>query len=375
MSLCSVLITLRFYFLDNSEHLTEEDKEMNETTGKQYMMSALRRTHLDRIPTTVLIGPYCSRLTQYSVREILTDARKSSEAHLAFHDRFNPDSLVIYNDIYLEAEAVGCELEFPENSISHPKRALLEDKARLAGLKIPNPQTDGRIPYFIEVCQRVSAQVRKTTAVGLGQSGPWNIALHLRGAEALLMDTITDPNFVHELMKFATEVVREMGDALIDAGFSPSLGEAGASCSLISPHIYQEFIKPYHTELCSYFKEKKRFMSLHICGKIDPIMEDILETGIFLFSLDAGSSLQKLTQLAGDGLVIMGNVPTTHFSSGTREEMETSIRQCIETAAADSGYILSSGCEIPLDSTEDRIDHFFEYSRQFGREFLETLNR
>lgn len=347
---------------------------MSQTTGKQYMMSALRRKPLDRVPTTVLIGPYCSRLTKYSVREILTDARKSAEAHLAFHDRFQPDSLIVYNDIYLEAEAVGCEMEFPEDRISHPKRAMLEDKAYLVQLKVPNPQNDGRIPYFLEVCQRVAAQVRETTAVGLGHSGPWNIAMHLRGAEALLMDTIEDPEFVHELMKFATEVVRTMGDALIDAGFSPSLGEAAASCSLISPFIYREFIKPYHKDLCSYFRSKKRFMSLHICGKIDPIMEDILETGVFLFSLDAGSSLQKLTQTAGNKLVIMGNVPTTHFSSGSREEMEASIRQCIETAAGDGGFILASGCEIPLNSTEDRIDHFFEYSRQYGRKFLESLN-
>lgn len=347
---------------------------MSQTTGKQYMMSALRRKPLDRVPTTVLIGPYCSRLTKYSVREILTDARKSAEAHLAFHDRFQPDSLIVYNDIYLEAEAVGCEMEFPEDRISHPKRAMLEDKAYLVQLKVPNPQNDGRIPYFLEVCQRVAAQVRETTAVGLGHSGPWNIAMHLRGAEALLMDTIEDPEFVHELMKFATEVVRTMGDALINAGFSPSLGEAAASCSLISPFIYREFIKPYHKDLCSYFRSKKRFMSLHICGKIDPIMEDILETGVFLFSLDAGSSLQKLTQTAGNKLVIMGNVPTTHFSSGSREEMEASIRQCIETAAGDGGFILASGCEIPLNSTEDRIDHFFEYSRQYGRKFLESLN-
>jgi len=344
---------------------------MNQTTGKQYMMSALRRKPLDRVPTTVLIGPYCSHLTNYSVREILTDARKSAEAHLAFHDRFQPDSLIVYNDIYLEAEAVGCEMEFPEDRISHPKRAMLDDKTQLVRLKVPDPQNDGRIPYFIEVCQQVAAQVRETTAVGLGHSGPWNIAMHLRGAEALLMDTIEDPEFVHELMKFATEVVRTMGDALIDAGFSPSLGEAAASCSLISPFIYREFIKPYHKDLCSYFRSRKRFMSLHICGKIDPIMDDILETGIFLFSLDAGSSLQKLDQTAGNKLVIMGNVPTTHFSSGSREEMEASIRHCIETAAGDGGYILASGCEIPLNSTEDRIDHFFEYSRQYGREFLE----
>ena len=347
---------------------------MDQTTGKQYMLSALKRQHMDRVPTTVLIGPYCSRLTQYSVREILTDARKSAAAHLAFHDRFKPDSLIVYNDIYLEAEAIGCELEFPENGISHPKTLLLDNKSVLARLKVPDPKKDGRIPYFIEVCERVSTHVRKAAALGLGHSGPWNIAMHLRGTESLLLDTFSDPAFVHELMKFSTEVVRTMGDALIEAGFSPSLREASASCSLISPQIYHEFIKPYHKELCSYFRSKKRFMSLHICGKIDPIMEDILETGIYLLSLDAGSSLQKLTQLANRKLVIMGNVPTTHFSSGTRKEMEASIRQCIETAAAESGYILASGCEIPFDSTEDRIEHFFEYSRQYGREYMAELN-
>ena len=234
---------------------------MEKSSGKNYMLSALRRKRADRVPTTVLIGPYCSRLTRYSVREILTDARKSAEAHLAFHDRFMPDSLIVYNDIYLEAEAVGCELEFPENGISHPKCALLGDKTKLARLKVPDPRKDGRIPYFIEVCQRVSAQIRRSTALGLGHSGPWNIAMHLRGAEALLMDTATDPSFIHELMKFTTEVVRAVGDALIEVGFSPSLGEAAASCSLISPRIYQEFIKPYHKELGLYFKSKE---TLHV---------------------------------------------------------------------------------------------------------------
>ena len=346
---------------------------MNQNTGKHYMLSALKRQHADRVPVTVLIGPYCSRLTPYSVREILTDARKSAEAHLAFHERFKPDSLIVYNDIYLEAEAVGCELEFPADGISHPKRALLDDKAKLARLQVPDPERSGRLPYFIEVCQRVSDQIRKTTSLGLGHSGPWNIAMHLRGAEALLMDTVTDPQFVHELMKFTTEVVRTMGAALIEAGFSPSLGEAAASCSLISPRIYREFIKPYHQELCRYFRTKKRLLSLHICGKIDPIMEDILETGIFLLSLDAASSLGKLIRLSAGKLIIMGNVKTNLFSSGTQTEMEASIRECIDTAAADSGYILASGCEIPFDSTEDRIAHFFKYSREYGREYMADI--
>lgn len=346
---------------------------MSEPSGKYYLVSALKGRYTDRLPVTVLIGPYCSRLAHYTIKEILMDARKSAEAHLAFFYRFKPDSLIVYNDIYLEAEALGCELEFFDDRTSHPKSLLLENKAKLARLKIPDPQNDGRIPYFVEVCQRVSSQVRKTATVGLGHSGPWNIAIHLRGVESLLMDTLDDPAFVHELMKFTTEVVRTVGDTLIEAGFAPSLGEAAASCSLISPTIFKEFIKPYHKELCRHFRSKGALTALHICGYIDPVMEEILDSNISILSLDAPSSLKKLVGLSAGRVTVMGNVPTSLFADGSRGDIEQAVRNCIETAAGSSGYILASGCEIPLDSTEDRIEHFFNYSRRYSREYMSKL--
>jgi len=276
------------------------------TSGKQYMLSAIRRKHLDRIPTTVLIGPYCAKLAGHSVRDILQDAQKSAQAHLAFYDLFHPDSLIVYNDIYLELEAVGCELEFPENAIAHPKKALLENKKNLAGLKIPDPRKDGRLPYFLELCDRVAEQVRQEASVGLGHSGPWNLAMHLRGAEQFLMDSIEDPGFVHELMTFTTEVVKTLGDTLIDQGFMPSLEKAVAAAA----------------------------------GKV----------------------------------VIMGNVPTHLFADGTLTDMESAIDACVQTAGGECGYVLASGCEIPMNSTENRITHFFEYSHKAGRQFLEGVD-
>lgn len=346
---------------------------MEKPTGRHYMISALKRRYMDRVPTTVLIGPFCSRLTRYSVREILTDARKSAEAHLAFYERFHPDSLIVYNDIYLELEAVGGALAFPEDGISHPKGIVLKEKSQLAGLKVSDPKRDGRLPYFLELCERVSGSLGEQAAMGQGNSGPWNLAMHLRGAEQLLIDTLTDPAFVHDLMRYTTEVVRVLGDALIEAGLSPSIGEAAASCSLISPKIYRDFIKPCHRDLYDYFSSKKALMSLHICGYIDPIMEDILETGIKFISMDSPSSLKRLVEISKGRTTIMGNVPTPLFATGTRGEMEEAVRNCVETAAEKGGFILSSGCEVPLNATEDRIDHFFEYGRRFGLEFMSGL--
>lgn len=342
------------------------------TTGKHYMLSAIRRKYLDRIPTTVLIGPYCAGPAGYTVKDILLDARKSAAAHLAFYRRFRPDSLIIYNDIYLELEALGCELEFPENAISHPRKAILADKKALAGLAIPDPKKDARLPYFLELCERVAGEVRQEASVGLGHSGPWNLAMHLRGAEQFLIDSIEDPPFVHELMTFTTEVVKRLGDTLIDMGFMPSLGEASASCSLISPRMYRDFILPYHRDLCSHFRSRKAMMSLHICGYIDPILEDVLASGIGFLSLDAPSSLEKAVATAAGKVVVMGNVPTSLFADGSASDMEKAIDGCIGKAAAKGGYILASGCEIPVNSTEDRIAHFFEYGHAAGRTWLQA---
>jgi len=338
------------------------------------MISALKRQHADRLPATVLIGPYCAKLAGFSVEDILKDARKSAQAHMAFYERFHPDSLVIYNDIYIEVEAMGAQLDFYEDRISHLRGPMIENPADLARLKVPDPARDGRFPYFLELCDRVAGVVKRTATMGLGQSGPWNLANHLRGTERLLVDDVMDePDFVHELMRFTTEVVRTLGDALIAAGHVPSLGEATASCSLISPKIYREFIKPYHKELCEYFLAKGAPMSLHICGYIDPIIPDVLETGVNFISLDAPSSLPKLVELADGRIIIMGNVPTSLFADGGKADMEKAIDSCLEAAAAGGGYILCSGCEIPYNSTEDRIDHFFEYGRRAGRDFLAKL--
>ena len=342
-------------------------------SGKQYMLSAIKRKPLDRIPTTVLIGPYCAGLAGHSVRDILKDAQKSAQAHLAFYNQFHPDSLIIYNDIYLELEAVGCKLEFPENNIAHPKQTLLENKKNLAVLKIPDPRKDGRLPYFLELCERVAGEVQQEASVGLGHSGPWNLAMHLRGAEQFLIDSIEDPAFVHELMMFTTEVVKSMGDTLIEMGFMPSLGEASASCSLISPQMYLDFILPYHKELCRHFRARKAMMSLHICGYIDPIIQDVLGCGIGFLSLDAPSSLEKATAAAAGKVVIMGNVPTHLFADGSLADMESAIDACVKIAGGKGGYVLASGCEIPLNATNNRITHFFEYGHTAGRTFMEGI--
>ncbi len=346
---------------------------MSGLTGIEYMLNAIRGAWSDRIPVTLLVGPYCARFSGVPLKTFLTDASASAGAQVAFYERFLPDSQIIVSDVYLESEALGCRLTFPEDDLSHIAGRPLEDKGALARLQVPDPGSSGRLPYYLEVCQRVSEALPGLARVG-SQAGPWNIAVNLRGFQELILDTARDPAFVHDLMRLATDTVKIFSDALLGIGIGPAMHEASASCSLISPKLYREFIQPYHRELRDYFRAKRMFLSVHICGYIDPMVEDVIDTGLTPLSIDSPTSLEEVVERVGEKkTTIMGNVQTALFAEGTKEAMEADIQRCIHTAGARSRFILASGCEIPVNATEDRVAHYFTHARSYGREFLEKL--
>jgi uroporphyrinogen decarboxylase len=246
------------------------------------------------------------------------------------------------------------------------KKYVLEDKGSLGKLNLPEPTRDGRLPYYLEACEKVSEAIEESP-VGSVIVGPWAIAVTLRGAERLIMDTVDDPLFVHELMRFTTKLASKFGEAVSALRVGLSYSEAPASCSLISPKLYREFIKPYHTQLVNHFKERRTGITMHVCGYIDPIMKDIVETGCSAVSIDAPSSLEKMVREAEGKVVIIGNVATGIFLSGQEQEMEAEIRRCVDTAGASSGFILSSGCEVPPDASKELVQHFCDFARTYGR--------
>jgi uroporphyrinogen-III decarboxylase len=96
-------------------------------------------------------------------------------------------------------------------------------------------------------------------------------------------------------------------------------------------------------------------------------MEDLVDLGIVALSLDSPSSLRRMVEVSQKKIVLIGNVATSLFVSGTREEIESSVQECIRVAASGGAYILSSGCELPYNATQERIQFFIKAAREYGR--------
>jgi len=222
------------------------------------------------------------------------------------------------------------------------------------------------MPGYLEALSEVKKTASDSVVSGV-LAGPWTVAIGLRGASELIRDAIKDPGYVHELMRFCTEVSIRSGEAmysLVKGGLSYS--EAPASCSLISPKIYRTFVFPYHKQIVDYFKERKVSVGYHVCGYADPILEDIVNTGMTNISIDAPTDLAMAAKATKGKAVLIGNVNTNLFFSGTREEMGQAIKNCLDMAPKDSGYILASGCEVPGVAPPEKVGWFMELANELG---------
>jgi len=345
---------------------------MNALAGGQRISAAFKQTfsdakpQIDRIPSYLITGQYNTQLIDASIREWLLDPKIFAKAQIASYERYRPDIILMMWDLLTDAEAIGNELKFPEDSLCISTKTALADKGKLSSLQIPDPTKEGRLPGYLEAV----VETKKAITDGIVSAviaGPWTIAIALRGATELIRDALKDPDYVHELMQFCTRQSISFAEAIIPLGVGLGYSEAPASNSLISPKMYRSFVFPYHKQIVDHFKAQKVGLGLHICGYAEPILEDMVNTGVTNISIDAPTDIAKAVAATRGKAVLIGNLDTNLFYSGSREEMKAAVKHCIDNAPADSGYILSSGCEVPAIAPLEKVDWFYEFVDELGR--------
>jgi MtaA/CmuA family methyltransferase len=339
-------------------------------TPRDRVVAAYKRSFADSVPAYPIIASYAGIQEGYTIREYCSDAKKAIKAQLNIFEKHRHDVVLAYTDLAKEAEAAGCTVKWSDTIVpSISEHVLGEDKGKLARMNLPDPKSAGRLPMFLELCEGLMA-ARLPTAVGAVVTGPWTIAMLLRGPESLLLDTVDDPPFVHELLRFATDYFIQFAEQVAATKIGLSLAEPTASCSLISPENYTEFIKPYHQEVVQHFKRQRVNCTVHMCGMTHPLYEDLVDAGFTTISIDIDPQVNQLARLmaaAEKKAVVIGNVDATIFERASQGEIEAEVKRCLETARGRSGYILSTSCEIPPMSKPEIVQWFMDAARSLGR--------
>jgi uroporphyrinogen decarboxylase len=346
-------------------------------TGRDRVSAAYKGKFADCVPAYPIAGSFAGCLDGLSIEEYCTNPKKAVKAMLNYYERYQPDIMIAFNDLAKEAEALGCRVKYSDYVVpSIDRHVLQDDKGLLAKLEVPDPHKDGRLPAFLEQCEALSA-ARFPSGLGAVLVGPWTIAMLLRNPELMCLDTIDDPEFVHELMRFSTEYAKRFGDAVLGTKIGLSYTDPTASCSLVGPDTYREFIKPYHQDMVNYFKAKKVGTTIHICGTTHQIHEDLVDVGFVAITIDLDQQadpklqvdqLDKLVTLGNQRNVVgVGNVDVTIFERATKAEIEAEVKRCIDTVGKRSRFVLSTSCELPPRANPDCVKWFMDAAREYGR--------
>ena len=359
-----------------ANRLWDTEKGTASYSNRDRVVAAYKRSFADRVPVYPIVASFAGTLDGQSIEEYCTNPTRAITAMMNYYERYQPDVVLAYNDLAKEAEAFGCRVKYSDYVVpSIDAHVLHEDKSALARLPMPDPYKTGRLPGFLEQCEAL-VKAKPPTAIGAVAVGPWTIAMLLRNPETMLLDTFEDPQFIHDVMRVATDFSKIWGDAIVKTGIGLSFSEPTASISLISPDNYREFIAPYHKELVEYFKAKKVGVTTHICGTTYPIFEDLIDCGFSTVSFDLDQQsdpklyvdqLTRFVEVAKGRAVAIGNVDATRFEKTSRAAMYEDVKRCVDAAARQSGFILSTSCEIPPKSDPEVVKWFMDAAHEYGR--------
>jgi uroporphyrinogen decarboxylase len=335
---------------------------------RQRLAAYGRGEAVDRLPCVPIVGNTAARVLGVKVRELRNDARLLAGGHVAAWHRFGYDTVRIFTDLYVLAEAMGATVTVPEDETAYLASPAIGDAAGISTLQPADPQRDGLLPQHLEAMRRTVDMIGGEVLVTGALTGPFTTASFLVGAEALGRLMIRQPETVHRLCEIALESAIRYAEAILATGATPSLTEPMASSTVISPRQFQNFVQPYLTRLIDVIHRHDKTVTLHICGKTEKVWEAMVATGADCLSLDNEVDLGDARRQIGDRVRLMGHVhPSAVLLQGSPAEVRLAVRECVRQAGdSPRGYIVASGCSLPTETPFANIDAMLDAVREIG---------
>lgn len=320
--------------------------------GLELIKKAMKLEVVDRIPWVPFVGVHAGNLLDLKAPEYLKSAEHIIKGVNKAIELYNPDGIPIVFDLQIEAEVLGCKLAWADDNppavVSHP----LMEGISLDDLEVPCP-CKGRIPVVMEATRKLREQHSDLALYGL-ITGSFTLALHLLGTD-IFMQMMLEPDNVHKLMRFTTDVAKKMAGYYIEAG-ADVIAIVDPMTSQIDPMSFETFVTPCIKEINTFIRDANALSSFFVCGNAQQNIEHMCQTNPDNISIDENIPLDFVRDISLKNKVSFGgNIKlTVVLLMGDENASRREALECMDTGGK-VGFILAPGCDLAMETPKKNL--------------------
>ncbi len=301
----------------------------------------------------MIAADHLAYLLEKPLIEVNSNADLIAEGLLKAHKLYDPDLLIVFADIAVEAEAMGVELDYPNDSNPHPRTHLKLDEVE------PVDMSDsGRIPELFRAAEIVKSEVPTGFPIFISMKDPFSLAALVRGADDFLASLLEEPESARKILEICCENQIGLVNSICKQGFFPLIGAPMGSGSLIGPDWFASFAKPYIARLFNTVLSCDSLRCIHICGEVGSLVDSLIDLQPDVLSFeewDAGM-WDKIPDT-----IPMGNVSTFLFTSDNPKSVEQTTHECLNNLA--TPRIISTACDLPPKANPVLVKRMMDIAR------------
>jgi MtaA/CmuA family methyltransferase len=339
--------------------------------GYQRITAALRGERPDRVPVMLHNFMMAAREAGATMKAFREDPRVVAGAFIRAVEVYGYDGVLVDLDTATLAGALGVPVELPETEPALCHGARLASLAEVDDLAPPDVARDARVAVWLEAVRRLVAHFGREVYVrGNCDQAPFSLASMMRGAADWMMDLMDDGNRerAERLLDHCAEAGLQFVRLMAEAGaHMVSSGDSPAGPDLVSPRIYRELALPWEKRLADEAHRLGLPYALHICGRTDRILDDMLATGADALELDYKTDARLAHHRLKDRAVFIGNLdPSGVLALGTPDLVQAKALELLAVFADTPRFILNAGCAIPATTPSENLHAIVRAARATG---------
>lgn len=196
---------------------------------------------------------------------------------------------------------------------------------------------------------------------------------HMVGTEEVLVGMLEEPEWITDMFDTYLDVSLKLNQKILDAGYEfdglfwyDDMGYKGTS--FFSPNTYSELLKPYHKKAVDWAHERGLVTELHSCGFIEPLLDDIVDTGVEMLNpleIKAGMNPTRLKEKYGGKLAFHGGINAQLWDN--IDAVVAEMERIIPIMKEGGGYVFASDHSIPNSVSFENMKIITELAKKLGK--------